>query len=828
MVQMRGPVMRRRNLISVVIAVCCAVRLVSAVSAEDGLQPDDIVRQYIRFPGIRRFKPGAWGTAGIELINPRDEPAEVVTGLYFDGDPLSRFSRRVWIPARSRRATWFPVRPAETIVDIQSRPFLYEAADDARSLLRKDKEYFLEANLLPLVESPMTAIVGNWDAADVKGVMIWRETAIAMRLISDLSTRITRLNADDIPPFHPGLDAVDHLIIVGDEIAESPSGLDTTRAFLQRGGHLWVPLDQVSLRTVNLLFGDALRIAEVDRIGLTEVGIQNVLTNQPSGSVREFDDPVNLVRLLVSDVVVSHEVNGWPAAFWIDVGQGRAMFTALSARGWMRPRRPDDILHSQLQNSHYVAEPALTEITDSFTRELHPPPLTSEDFESFLREQVGYRILARRSVLAILGLYCMALMGLGTVFQRSAQLNRLIWAGPLVALIATVPLVVFGERPRRAIPPTLAVAEVVRVEPDATTTQTTGLAAIFVPESSTPTIEVRRNALVIPRRDRVDGTIREMVWTDMDEWYWDNMKLSPGLHFGSSEQHATLAQEIRATGTFDRNGLRGFLETGMYDAPADALIATRTQHTIAPRLEPDGHFSAGSGDVLPPGIGVSGVLLSDDQRRRSAIYQQMLRPRSESRYPNRPMFLVWTRPVTTNLTFSEEMQQTHSSLLAIPLDIRPPAPGTQVFIPSPFLHFETVGDAPSMFNNRTRQWNTTSASTDALLRFQVPLALVPMELEHARLYMSIQAPGRTFLLSTGVPGQLVPQNPVDNAVGHFEYETEQPDALRLDAEGGLHVRLQVEDHLKDTESQDSLQIHRSWKLEYIRLELTGRTAKLSD
>ena len=92
-----------------------------------------------------------------------------MTGLYFDGDPLLRYSRRLRLPARSRRTTWFPVRPPQSIAEVKVHPFLYEAEDVSRSILRNERDQFLEPDVLPRVDPPMTILVGNPAAENVGG-----------------------------------------------------------------------------------------------------------------------------------------------------------------------------------------------------------------------------------------------------------------------------------------------------------------------------------------------------------------------------------------------------------------------------------------------------------------------------------------------------------------------------------------------------------------------------------------------------------------------------------------------------------------------------------
>lgn len=796
-----------------------------------GRAADGSIRQRTTSVGVRQFKRGSWGVAGVELVNPRDETASVVTGLYFDGDPMTQFSRRVRVPAHAIRRTWIPVQsPANGPVELSVRHFLYRHDDSARTLLRSSNAMLLDAERLPRATSPVTVIVNDWDVDDTESLTKSKELAIAMRLAARYTRNITELNPDELPAFQNGLDAVDHLVLAGNRIADSPAGLSTIRTWLQHGGRLWILLDQVDMRTVELLLGDAARITEVARLRLTDVNLQNLVKDEPSGSLRRYDDPVELVCVIAPDVDVIHEVDGWPASFRQDVGQGRVVFTTLSADAWMRPRLPNEQAEQLDRNSRFVALQGLREVADYLTRPLDPPPLTPQDFEPILSEQVGYRIPDRGTVLSILGLFWAGLIGVGFWLLHTARLERLALIGPLMACFAAAPLAMLGNRARRAIPPSAAVAELVQVGPGTTAIHSTGAATVFVPESTDARISLSRGRRLIPSRDRLEGSVRQSMWTDLDDWHWEHLTLPTGVHFATTKQNTSVATPLQATATFGPAGLYGQLKFGPYLEPSDALIATKSLHAISLHVEPNGRFSAGKADLLEPGVYLTDPLLTDEQRRRNVIYKKMLQPRLEFKYPKRPVLLAWTRPVNPSLKFPDGVEHSQSALLAVPLEIQPPPPDTEIFIPSPFLTFESVptadGTKTTAHDPRTRQWRRTSYPTVTRLRFSIPESLLPLQPIRATLYLRIRAPLRTVTLATGGVDGLVHLASLENAVGSYEFPIEQPDALQLDEHGGLHVQLTVSDlQLEDSEKGNFEGIDRTWKMDFIRLELYGRTAE---
>ncbi len=821
-----------RPVMTSVVTVCCVVILATPPGrAQEGQKPKTSVLQRTSPAGIRRFRPGAWGVTGIEVVNHRDQPTEVVTGLYFDNNPMTQFSRRVWLPGKSTRMTWVPALPPDDgRTELRARHFLYSDSDGSRTLVRASHELLFEAESLPLGKPPITVIVDDWYTDDAASLAESKELAITMRLAARYTRVVTEVDADAVPAFHEGLDAVDHIVLAGDQIADSPTGLSSIRTWLQNGGRLWVLLDQVKLSTVELLLGDDVGITEVDRVRLTEIQFRNALKNELCGSLHTYEDPVEFVRVIAPNVQITHEVDGWPAAFRQNIGHGRVVFTTLGAKAWWRPRLVEEQVHELDRNGSFIALQGLEEMADYLTRPLAPPPLTPEDFEPFLSGDIGYRIPGRGTVLFVLAAFWVGLLGVGFRLLRSARLERLALVGPVLAFLAAAPLVVLGERARNAIPPKAAIAEVVYVGPGTHSIHSTGVVAMFVPGPTEVRISAHRSRLLTPRRERLEGEVRQMMWTDLDDWQWENLTLPTGLHFATTQQHTSIATSLRATATFGPDGVSGRLASGPYAEASDALIATKTQHALAVDLQPDGSFSAGQSDLRDPGFYLTDSFLTDEQRRRQKIYQTMLRPRLDFSYPNRPMLLAWTRPTEASLTLPDQMQQSWSSLLCIPLEIQSPPPGTDVFVPSPFLTFETIATADGAKSTahdvRTGQWQKTSFPTVTMLRFSVPKPLLPLELTRGTLFFRIRAPLRTVTLASGAAAELIQLGSLENPVGSYELPIGHPDELQLNEDGALHVQLNVSNlQLQETENIKLKEIDRSWKMDFIRLELYGRTAE---
>src|SRR5690606_6463689 len=87
--------------------------------------------------GVGRYEPGTWGAVGVQLANPGESPAEVLSVMSFQQQGDLQFGRKIWLPARSRRLTSYPVRvPEEPPVKgrvWQVQSLLFEAGDDSET-----------------------------------------------------------------------------------------------------------------------------------------------------------------------------------------------------------------------------------------------------------------------------------------------------------------------------------------------------------------------------------------------------------------------------------------------------------------------------------------------------------------------------------------------------------------------------------------------------------------------------------------------------------------------------------------------------------------------
>lgn len=207
------------------------------------------IGQSIHAGGIGRLVPGEWGAVGVDVVNPGDQPVDALSAMYFQNQPNLQYGRQVWVPARSRIMTSFPVLAPQDLprqkdhVEIQT--LLIDRTGKDEVLIKSSTGQMLgDAILATVFERPITGLID--DAGDELG----GDTVMAMRLVRNLTRRVAILTGDFAPATPHSLQALDHLVLMSDRLAKDSAGLSAIREWVHDGGRLWIMLDQVSSETV--------------------------------------------------------------------------------------------------------------------------------------------------------------------------------------------------------------------------------------------------------------------------------------------------------------------------------------------------------------------------------------------------------------------------------------------------------------------------------------------------------------------------------------------------------------------------------------------------
>ena len=815
--------------------------------------------------GVAVYRSEMWGQVNVQLRNPTDAPIELLIATFFENEPTLQYGRRIWMPPKSLLQTSHPLRLPRTgtNLSVNIRTLVMNAGQEREVLLRTDSGSLQFDGLLRVTDDEsLTGISESPDNPPPPNTLFPDENyeanadlVVTSRLAAQRTRRLTNLLDQFLPASEECLQALDQIVMADSRVMNDSAGLAATRRWLFGGGRLWVMLDQVDPRVLEQLLGDEFACEIIDHVGLTTVRLGAPRFGDKVVSTQDYEQPVEFVRVAVSDVEVAYTVDGWPAAFWKTCGNGRLLVTTLGSRGWMRRRTADEYAPAQNPGQRRFEDGPPSRTTTSVQDNLHAPtnfatlePMSNLalDFfgsrlprllpdtvlEPLTQEYVGYAIPSRTMVLGMLLGFSTLLLGLGTWLRRRSQLELLGAIGPAIALGISAILVLLGRQQRNAVPPTVAHLQFVQAIPGTDDVRISGVIGLFSSESGTATIKAQQGGWLLPETSGLEATTRRMVWTDHDAWQWEHLPETAGLRSATFQTAAEFPERLESRATFGPEGLTGRLHLPNEYRPTDAILATRDGR-FGVELRGDGTFTAQADNVLADEQFLVAGLLSDEQGRRRRLLQQLLANPQRHDFPEVPLLFVWTKPWDIGFRFGENRRSLGSALLAVPLKLQRPATGTEVRIASPLLPYRGVlgpDDAPptGWWDAQHHQWIEKSSPSETWLRFQIPTVLLPITIERGRVIVQVKGPVGKLTLAGYQPKTktVVPLKTWTDPVGTLSLEITDPELLAVSADGGLLLRISAGDpdrpELTQLDATESL-IVSYWQIESLSLELNAKT-----
>jgi hypothetical protein len=845
------------------VPVCCrssipwlaAILLLTVVGSRRCVSADETTKPQVEYTaihagtgGVNTYVPGKWGIVNLEVTNPLNVPHELLSTTFFTGHPTLQFGRRIWVPARSRLFTWQPVLvPDQTFQGTSHFEFqslVLEPAPDREVATRDDTGRVLHSGILPAqLQSPITGMIASSvaDGNRMEGFPdMAYELLVAARRCQRLSTRVTGLWDRNPVPDDESLQPLHQLVVADNRATEDPVALAAIRRWVHGGGRLWVMLDRVAPQFLERILGDEFQCAEVDRVGLTTVRVE-ATNKMPGGttSEAEHEQPVELARVFVEGADTAYRVNGWPAAVWKNYGAGKVLVTTLAPEGWLRRPVPSD-RRPTIDIGAFVPIAPLEELAREFLGQKEPAPKISQLLEPHAAGYIGYAILSRSLVGTLLGGFVAALTGLGIWLLRRGAVEHLGWLGPGTAVCVAAVLMAIGARNRHAIPATAAAVEFVESLPGTDDVRSRGTVVLYNPEAAAGVVGAGRGGRLIADMAGLEGTTKRMVWTDLGKWNWEHLSFNPGQRRAVWTEAETRSERSEARATFGPDGLAGRLAGPGLESAGDALIAT-PYGRMRVDLQAGGEFRVPRDAVFAREQYLASGLLSDEQNRRAHTYAQILPAQIRHDILVRPQLWYWTDPRDAGFRFDPTRRLAGASLVAVPLTIERPEPGTSIRISSPFLPFRNTfrpdgNPSSGLWDHHRLEWMQTSLRSDTWLRFQLPVELLPVELTRAQLVIQVTGPMgrleisgyRRGLDADGAKPEVVSLKVWQDPVGALPaLELIDRELLRTDADGGFMLGLTAGEQQPPGAAPgpgDEPHISRGWQIERLSLELSGVVA----
>ncbi|MGL4553622.1 MAG: hypothetical protein ACRC33_20865, partial [Gemmataceae bacterium] len=629
-----------------------------------------------------------------------------------------------------------------------------------------------------------------------------------------LSEAVNPVKQRFLPPTPETMDGLEHFVLATDRIAEDVAGKQALREWVERGGALWVLLDRVREETVAAVLQDVITVRVVDRVSLTRVHVRSgpAYQHRPDIPATDFEDPVDFVRVLVPGVEPQYTVDGWPAAFVKDVGRGRVFFTTLGPRGWMRDRVAGD------PPSRFRDQPRLPVVTVPFeylANDIHRyperPPFAADELRGYVTERIGYSVISRGAVVAVFAALFLALIAAAVALDRMNRREHLGWIGPALAVGAAAAFFGLGGLSRRAVPPTVAVAQLVEAVPGLDEAQVSGHLAVYQPALSDVAVGAADGGTLDLDLAGLEGRVRRRVQTDLGRWHWENLELPAGVRLGTFQHTLRTPTPVAATVRFGPDGAEGRVTAGPFGRLEDVLVSSPGERTVAVGVAPDGTFSARTAGELQGAKLGAGGLLTDRQRARQRLVEKLLAEPRPRHLADRNLLLAWADPLGTGFTLAAEPRTTGDALLVVPVRFERTPPGTRVTVPPAFVHCQRVGTDGRLLVPPTE----SSVAADVRLRFQVPPSVLPLAVESARLTIKLNAPGREAVVGAGA----VTLRRLPNPSGNEEIVIDDPSLLRPDEQGGLYVNVAIGEAARSATGRDV------WHMGSLGLEIRGRTSE---
>ncbi|MEC9091828.1 MAG: hypothetical protein VX438_03925, partial [Planctomycetota bacterium] len=343
--------------------VCAIVPLHSGFEKLAAQTQQPSIRGISNSLGFREHRAGLWSYLNPEIQNPTGSEAQLEVVLFFAGAQNQKFAKRVTVPPRSILRTSVPVLIPETAsrgIDVQVH--LYDVSGNKPVLLLKELKQFQKGKRFQEQKRSYDTAISIRDSSFGESGSKYRATAMfqpalrarqkdqddaaelvsAARIYFNHNGRIGTSTTMYLPTSARAFESVDQIVLHNDHLLNDSGGLESVRRWVARGGNLWIMLDLVSEETVQRILGDSIPFQMIDRTSLNTIQILEADPNSQAAipKPRNFEDPIEFVRVILNKGNLLQTHDGWPAAFSMKFNQGTVFFTTIGSRAWMRDRNP--------------------------------------------------------------------------------------------------------------------------------------------------------------------------------------------------------------------------------------------------------------------------------------------------------------------------------------------------------------------------------------------------------------------------------------------------------------------------------------------------------
>lgn len=721
----------------------------------------------------------------------------------------------------SPKTTTSPISVSVTLNAIENgREVMLKKGDEPVSetlTLQFDEELVSTAIALPL--EPLDGAYWRWPETEPYASY---ELVLASRIDLGLTRRCILLDSEPMPLSSVDWKGVETMVVGKRETLMDTAVVTSLQAFLQRGGHVLIMLDEIDASMVRPLLVSDQQCETVETVELNHIVME---INSPTALALQdrtidSDQPMRMKRVLQQGGRVTHSIEGWPAAISMKIGDGELLITTLESKAWLTPRKSQSI--DQMSQSRFTAPLWEGTVSSSLNSTKLAEPFDAVE-PSYPLQLIGSPVVSRQLVGSILVGFCILLVaaGIGTAF--AGDLRRIGLIAPGVAIASTIPLVLAATWTRSDIPSLVSELQYAQFWPNGG-----GLirskAAVYLAESRSMDLVSKTDGFAVPS-ENIESGVRSLVTKDFESWQLSNSDWPPGTWRYKSE--VALSQgSYSAKSKLTDKGLELEFPEGMPSPPTDVVVNFNPgSPSLVNWIEPNKSILV-DGELPADGNRwTTSSIVSDEQGRRATVYTNLFLASETRRSPTPRTVLCWTSLWPQSPTWNSPLERRGAALVSIPIELAIPEVGSNIFIPYPLIKIEPQEDnkaVSTIFNYRTGYWaGESSLDTEADLAFVLPSEAVPLEATSINLDWDIVAPRRKVRLIWSVKDSPIDIVELNSPSIPWKGTIDNPRVLKDLKDGRLDLRIAITNaDGGDSNSQSSFI---SWRIKHLRISVTGQT-----
>ncbi|MEM8732573.1 MAG: hypothetical protein AAGG44_00020 [Planctomycetota bacterium] len=800
-----------------------ALALLAGELRAEGLQLQSVVR----VPHSRN-QPGGILTLEASLVNSTDQVRECTLVSTIDGVQTQQSTRRVTIGPKRAITTDLYVPVPKSIEGknlVQIKTTLYSRSGgtevvETNNGRPEEYTFSLGPDSVPsfaaLFMDPDPPPKPDWVWPPSRPSMSY-EFAIASRVDAGNSRRVANFAGRNVPLSQSDWEVINTAIVADKYILEDAAFVDGLKKFVTSGGKAWVMMDRVPSDLVRPLLGAGQLCETIDEIEMNEFTVEVIGGETPiSAEDRTVSSylPVKMKRVIQNGGRVSHKVDGWPAAIWMPIGYGELLITTLDPAAWVQERAQqvaDEKFHTPYESRIWAAI-----LSDDINAVSLDKPLAGDT--DYPTKQMGNPIVPKSWVAAALSGFCVLLGVIGVWRAWAGDLSMLGLIAPVVAVVVGIGLVIASTFVRGDQAESVSSLQLVQVADDGDFAMIRENAAVYLEGSSDMALESKADGRAILEGPVATGIQRFEV-NSFQDWELANESWPAGI-WKYKSGYTLPTENLIVTADFNATGVQLILPT----LPSPLEDPVLNYNLGGPML------CQGSGDTLEvrgdqEAAGerwISGTLISTEQQRRLEIYQEFFTPNDRVQGLSKVLY-GWTKPWDQGPKWSKSLEQKGSALVALPVQLNRPAPGTPIVVPHGFVEVRrdrTQLGSTFAFSDVTGTWAPDlTMAVNANMQIVLPKEVLPFKADSISIELDIKAPQRDVKLTIVTDSGPITIAELNSPSIPWSGEITDPKIIEEARDGLLSVQLDVSGR-KDGGGPGSSVV--AWNIENFQASFRGQ------